>query len=287
MAFGPDFRGHVLDFGTWPGQGRRYFTRRDASPTYDDIHPGMAKDSSVREAVRETAALVFGTAWRKADGTVVPVEWMMADSGWGEHTAAVYEGAADFRAEEAARIGCKAPDVPFLPSKGRGVKAGNKPISEYCKPPGGRIGEEWIIEPVSGRAGKTRLMTYDTNYWKSFVRERIATPTGRRAGFSLFGSDIERTRLFAEHLSAESSVATAGRGRRLEEWTCLPNRENDWLDCVVGCYVGASRTGCALAAAENPATAAAARAAAGPAPKKEQPVTQMRSGGVRVVRFGA
>lgn len=286
MAFGPDFRGHVVDYGTWPGQARRYFTRRDAAPTYDDIHPGMAKDPSVREAVRETAALVFGTAWRKADGTAVPVEWMMVDSGWGEHTAAVYEGAADFRAEEAARLGGKPSDVPFLPSKGKGVKAGNKPISEYRKPPGGRIGEEWIVENVSGRAGKTRLVTYDTNYWKSFVRERIATPKGRRAGFSLFGSDIERARLFAEHLSAESSVATTGRGRRLEEWTCLPGRENDWFDCIVGCYVGASRTGCALAAPEDPATAAAARAATGRTEERPSAAKQTRPAGVRVVRFG-
>ena len=289
MAFGPDFRGHVVDYGTWPGQARRYFTRRDAAPTYDDIHPGMAKDPSVREAVREVAALVFGTAWRKADGTAVPVEWMMADSGWGEHTAAVYEGAADFRAEEAARLGGKAADVPFWPSKGKGVKAGNKPISEYSRPVGVKKEDhrdEWMFHPVNGRSGRTRLMEFDANYWKSFVRERIATPKGRRSAFSLFGSDVERARLFAEHMSAESSVATSGRGRRLEEWTCLPGRENDWFDCIVGCYVGASKSKCALDAVENPATEAAARAATGRAEERPSAAQQTRPGGVKVVRFG-
>ena len=53
--------------------------------------------------------------------------------------------------------------------------------------------------------------------------------------------------LLAEHLVAEYCVPTEGRGRKVDEWKIrLGGSENHWLDCLVGCCVGASVQGVSL-----------------------------------------
>lgn len=63
---------------------------------------------------------------------------------------------------------------------------------------------------------------------------------------SFYGKDTERHRGLSEHLTAEHSVKTEGRGRTVYEWKLGPARDNHWLDCVVGCAVAASMQGSVL-----------------------------------------
>lgn len=90
-------------------------------------------------------------------------------------------------------------------------------------------------------------MLFDTNYWKSFVQARLKVAIGDRGCLSLFGDRPETHRLFSEHLTAEYRVKTEGRGRTVDEWKIRPERsDNHWLDCLVGCTVGASMLGVSL-----------------------------------------
>ena len=52
--------------------------------------------------------------------------------------------------------------------------------------------------------------------------------------------------MFAEHLTSETSVPTSGRGRKVDVWKMIPNRENHFLDGIVGCLVLASVDGCKI-----------------------------------------
>jgi hypothetical protein len=74
----------------------------------------------------------------------------------------------------------------------------------------------------------------DTNYWKSFVHERLATAMGDPGCLSIFG------RKAVEH----HRVRTEGRGRTVDEWKLPVHKpDNHWLDCVVGCAAAASMQG--------------------------------------------
>jgi len=127
---------------------------------------------------------------------------------------------------------------------------------------------------VRGRRS-LRHVEVDTNWWKTFVHERLATAMGDRGCLSLWGRRPERHRLFAEHLTAEYRVRTEGRGRTVDEWKLPPPKpdnpacdpavageqtgrepggrvpkgcdaggaHNHWLDCIVGCGVAASMQG--------------------------------------------
>jgi len=61
---------------------------------------------------------------------------------------------------------------------------------------------------------------------------------------SLFGHDAKAHRLLADHLTAEYRVRTSAQNRIVDEWKLRVTRpDNHWLDCLVGCAVGASIQG--------------------------------------------
>jgi len=64
---------------------------------------------------------------------------------------------------------------------------------------------------------------------------------------SLYGSNQDEHRLFADHCTAEVAVRTVGHGRTVDEWRTKPDRpDNHWWDCIVGCAAAASLLGVAL-----------------------------------------
>ena len=114
------------------------------------------------------------------------------------------------------------------------------------------VGLNWRIPGVMGKRA-VRHALFDTNFWKSFVLARLAVAIADKGSLSLFGQKPEPHRLFAEHLVAEYRVRTEGRGRTVDEWKPRPNQpDNHWLDCLVGCAVGASMLGCSLLGLEPP-----------------------------------
>ncbi|MBP5232117.1 MAG: hypothetical protein J6333_01785, partial [Planctomycetes bacterium] len=150
---------------------------------------------------------------------------------------------------------------------------------EYKREAGLKIGFNWHLK-ANPRKRAVRYMLIDTNFWKSFFRERLFTAMGDPGCLSLWGEDEEQSRLIAEHLSSEVSEPTAGRGRRVDVWTALPGRENHWLDCVVGDMAGASMLGCALSAGDLAAKIInnSRRATASQAPAKPSNWTVRRFG---------
>jgi phage terminase large subunit GpA-like protein len=191
--------------------------------------------------------------YRRSDGVDLRLERIAMDSGWGETSRVVYRVSKE----------CKT-TAELLPSKGRGITAAQRPMTEYKREPGQKLGDNWrLFRPRMGRLS-IRLLEYDTNHWKSFVRTRLFTGMGDRGGLCIFGNDAEETRLLAEHLSSETATPTEGNGRKVDIWKLIPNRENHWLDCVVGCHVLASMAGCSLDATGGFDGGAAA------APRKKQ-----------------
>ncbi len=70
---------------------------------------------------------------------------------------------------------------------------------------------------------------------------------GDRGCLSIFGSQAETHRMFAEQVTAEYFVKTEGRGRTVDEWKPRPEQpDNHWLDCLVGTAVTASMQGALL-----------------------------------------
>jgi len=188
----------------------------------------------VQAGLEKLASDLLARPWERTDGAALHVERLLIDSGY---LPAVCNAVA-------VKLG---PAVML--SKGMGLKAGNKPMAAYQRRPGERHGHHWYIPNVS-RSNEFRHVAIDTNYWKTFVHARLATAAGDKGCLTLFGRKPEEHRLFAEHVAgAETWTLTEGRGRVVHEWRLKPSKpDNHWLDCLVGCAVGASVCGVRMGA---------------------------------------
>jgi hypothetical protein len=235
-AWSHDFTGHVLDYGTWPDQKRPYFTLRDLRTTLQSATKAAGIEAAIFAGLKALTENLLLRRWRCDDGSQLTVERLLIDANWGKSTDIVYNFCR--QSAHAAIV---------TPSHGRYVGASSIPFNEQKRKRGDRTGHYWRIPGVIGKHA-VRHALYDSNYWKSFVHSRLAVLRGDPSCLSLFGRDSERHRLLAEHLTAEYCIRTEGRGRQVDEWRLRPDGfDNHWFDGLVGCAVGASMQGVALA----------------------------------------
>lgn len=235
-AWAEDFTGYVIDYGTYPDQKRSLFSLRDAKKTMGDLMPVAGVEGAVQAGLEQLASTLTSTAWPQGEGSI-RIERLLIDSGY-------LPGVV-------ANVCHKIPGAGIgMPSKGVGIKAGNKPMATYRRRPGERHGHHWYVPNVS-KTSEFRHVQIDTNYWKSFVHARLAVAPGDRGALTLFGDVNSKGaghRLFADHIAgSESWTRTQGHGRIVQEWSVRPSKpDNHWFDCLVGCAVAASMGGVKL-----------------------------------------
>ena len=234
-AWDDDFTGYVIDYGTWPDQRRRYFALSDANPTLQQKFPHAGLEGCLYGGLKTLTEDYLSREFTRDDGAAMKIERCLIDANWGQSTEVVYQFCREARFANV-----------ILPSHGKYIGASSKPMSEYKKAVGDRVGHNWRMPNIRGKRA-VRHVIFDTNYWKSFIASRLLTAMGDRGCLSLWGRETERHILFAEHLTAEYRVKTEGRGRRVDEWKMRPEaHDNHWFDGLVGCAVAASMSGCVL-----------------------------------------
>ena len=239
-AWDDDFTGYLIDYGTWPDQRRRYFSLADANPTLQAKFPHTGLEGCLYGGLKALTEDYLAREFTRDDGAAMRIERCLIDANWGQSTEVVYQFC---REAQFANV--------ILPSHGKYIGASSKPMSEFKKSVGDRVGHNWRMPNIRGKR-VVRHVIYDTNYWKTFVASRLLTSMGDRGCLSLWGREAERHMLFAEHVTAEYRVKTEGRGRRVDEWKMRPEaHDNHWLDGLVGCAVAASMSGCVLAGTDK------------------------------------
>ena len=235
IAWAEDFTGAVIDYGSWPDQHRHEYSLADANPSIQTLFPKAGFEGALYAALSALTDECLGREWEREDGAVLKIERALVDANWGQSTDVVYQFC-----RQSSHAGV------ILPSHGRYVGASSKPMTEYRKQQGDRIGFNWMIPNVAGKRA-IRHVIYDTNYWKSFIHARLAVPVGDKGALTLYGRIPGAHQLFAEHLTAEYRVKTQGRGRTVDEWKLKPqSHDNHFLDCVAGCAVCGSMLGASL-----------------------------------------
>jgi len=235
VAWSDNFTGAVLDYGAWPEQHSRLFSLANANPTIQMKFPNAGLEGGIYAALEALLGDLLGREWEREDGAMLKIERAMIDANWGASTDIVYQFC---RQSPWSGILC--------PSHGRYVGASSKPMTDYRKQPGDKLGFNWMMPNVAGKRA-IRHVIFDSNFWKSFVHARLAVVLGDKGCLSLYGRHPQLHQLLAEHLTAEYRVKTVGRGRTVDEWKIRPNRsDNHWLDCLAGCAVCGSMLGATL-----------------------------------------
>ncbi|RLS53628.1 MAG: hypothetical protein DWH91_14005 [Planctomycetota bacterium] len=239
-AWAEEFSGTVLEYGAWPDPQRSYFSLRDVTKTLASVTPGTGLEGAIYAGLQALTERQLAREWHREDGASLRIERCLIDANWGTSTDVVYQFCR--QSPHAALL---------LPSHGRFVGASSLPFADYKRRPGDRVGLNWRIPGVMGKRA-VRHVSFDTNFWKSFVFARLAVAMADKGSLALFGQKPEPHRLFAEHLTAEYRVRTEGRGRTVDEWKPRPGQpDNHWLDGIVGCAVAASILGVSLLADDS------------------------------------
>jgi len=242
-AWGDDFIGAVVDYGTEPEQRSAYFTLREIRRTLATAAPRAGLEGAIYAGLERRMQALLGREWRREDGAQLRIDRCLVDANWGSSTDVVYQFCRQSR--YAGLV---------LPAHGRYVGASSIPFSEYKRKRGDRVGLNWRIPLLTGKRA-VRHVLFDANYWKTFCRARLAVPLGDPGCLSLFGRQPEQHQLLAEHLVSEYCVKPTGRGRTVDEWKLRQDgTDNHWWDCLVGAAVAASVLGVTLFGTDAPPT---------------------------------
>ena len=225
-----DFSGRVIDYGAYPEQPMRgYWSLQDVRLTLRKDTGSASIEGGITEGLGKLATKIIGREWMREDGAALRIRQCLVDSRFKKK--AVFAWAR--RTPYAATV---------MPAMGIGLGPTNKPIEEYRRRRGEKIGENWQI--TRSGSDRTQYVLIDTNSWKTFTHERLIIAPSDPGALTLFGDEPMLHAMYADHLVAESCTQTEGRGRIVNVWRIKPGRpDNHWLDCTVGCAVAASMLG--------------------------------------------
>lgn len=256
-----DFRGAVVDYGTYPQQPVSRFTASDPNPSLSTL-PGNKErplEARVYGGLEAIARTVLARDWPR-EGGGPPLRVTRAGVDTGHLSDTVHQWC---RQTAAAAV--------VMPTKGVFIGATKTPVSEWKKAKGDLSGPGWRIKAAGSPLGRPCLV--DTNHWKSFLAERVRSDMGAPGSFTLFGTSPAAHATFCDHLAAEYPVRATADGRTVDEWQLRPGRpDNHWFDCAVYAAAAASREGCRWSAA-----AAAGEPDHRPAPAKPISLKDLRA----------
>ena len=227
-------RGYVVDYGFYPDQKTRSFKFRKPRFTLAAAaSPGSDEAAAIYEGLEHLADIILDREYLSESGVSHSVSLLGIDSGYESNT--IYRFCRESR--HRARL---------VPTKGRGVRARDRPISEWRTQVGSRKGEECVLQ--SPAKGRIRLLTFDSNHYKNLVTQALLSPTSNIFNLSLYKveSPVEHHGIYGRHCSSEIPVRVSTDERTAFEYTLPPSRpDNHLFDCQCGSMALASLLGVA------------------------------------------
>ena len=230
VSFQKDFTSSIVEMGTYPDQAKSQFYKSDLRFTLEQQLPGASWEEAFVHAHNELDKYLL-RPWFAQDGTVREIDLLLKDWSDGDHKPRIESQV--LASSQRSRI---------KPSKGVTAKPGRQPVHAWGDPKKDRQdGRHWLE-----RREQPPHVLFNANEFKSLALRRLQTVIGAPSCALLPGDDPNRLQLLAEHLTAEKPIRIVFDGTPGVIWEAIPNRDNDWWDCFVGCHVAASLLGCAL-----------------------------------------
>lgn len=231
----------VITIGVDTGKRMLHWTAVATGPSGSRVvEYGRQPVDSNRLGVKQglVAALIelaryFAHGWKTADGKTLRPSQVWIDSGYHEHTDAVYEFCAQINRQMSLPLGSEI----YRPSKGYGE--GQRNTRRYIAPDGKRdgilyLGTEFHIARVK-RNGRplpgVMLVHVNSDHWKSELHQRLMMPATEPLAVTLYQTaSFSEHSEFSRHLTAEKQIEKfiEGRGETIV-WDRV-DRNNHWLD---------------------------------------------------------
>jgi len=227
-AFDSDGTGFVLDYGTYPEQKRRFFSKSDGGLETLRRRFGGTPDYALSQGLETLFLMLDERTYSDESGKERKIDRILVDA---KYKPEIVESAI-----ERSRV------TRIIPARGHAVRATGRPMAEWQKKPGRRFGFHYLEEKVENR--KFRSFLSDTNFWKTRVHEKLALLPTEKGSLTFWGNDKERHRMIAEHCSAEKCQLVSSGTHEVNQWTEKPTRpDNHLFDCLVGSLLAAETLG--------------------------------------------
>ena len=252
LATEANFTCYVVEYGAFPRQSRPYYDLDTAWPTMTDyvcsdaIRPelrGQGIEPIIGAGLDLFLAELTAREWLKQDGTRIGLTQVLVDYG--------YLG-PDVVAPAIQRLRQKSGTLlPVMPSKGQ-AESVTRAFLRFDRKRGDISGQFWGAKAPG--VGELRLILIETNYWKSFLHQRLKAGLGSVGCCSLYHAAPSDHAMLADHLTSERPAFIVDKTGQREkiQWSEPPMAKNHLFDCLVGCCVGAAMRGAVLAGSEPP-----------------------------------
>ena len=231
-AIDPHFTVSIIDYGTLPEQNRSYFEKGDT---------GL---NTLQETFSGTANEAILSGLEMLSSFLLNQEYFEDNAQAGHKIDAVFiDGRFKPEVVDSAIEAVKSPIIHAC--RGVGIRATSTPMAQWPQRNARHFGYHWLEEKTPG--SKLRSVMADTNFWKSRVHESFGLYPGERGSLTLWGSDKNSHRMFADHMGAETVKLVTSNGNSVFEWFVKPVQfDNHYFDCCVGCLVAGSALGIRL-----------------------------------------
>ncbi|MEM7317067.1 MAG: terminase gpA endonuclease subunit, partial [Planctomycetota bacterium] len=223
IAWLPNTRGHILDYGTWPEQPTRYFSKTAIPITLQEKYGSMTVEDLVRIGLSELLDDLMQREWGDVG---LEIERCGIDVGYAK------------LANDVREI-CR--DSPYKsrlhPAKGRGERPDAKNWQKLGKSKRRRGINCALVNPET-RGGCLELRH---NTWpnKTEVAERLTIPASSQKAITLYDTPSEHHVMLGEHCAEveEPVLNTLSDGTEFISWKSPGGVvDNDYWDCINGCY---------------------------------------------------
>lgn len=233
-AHAMDSTSWVLQYGTWPGQPRAYFTLADIKLTLDSLYPKLPTlQTRLKAAIKDLAATLFEKEWPREDGHVLKLNVAGIDANWETDTVKAAVRSSGFMSR-------------LIPTHGRSFRPPKVALNDLPKKDGDRVGLFWRLRSPREKEA-IRHLVYDIDHWKSHHRDRLLIPQESPGACSLCAGRDHT--MYADHQLSEYSsfVHDVSTQRTVEVWEHRPERpDNHFWDTSVGNSMLGGMLGCQL-----------------------------------------
>ena len=224
VAWSQQGRGFVIDYGACPDQSRSHWSKSSVANTLVGTFGGDL-ESYLRGGLNTLTRAILENDYQSEDGAVHQIAKLAIDCRWGESTTIVRRFVRE--SPHRARI---------VPSMGLFVGANTK---EWQKIKLDRKDKKGVnCKLVTPKESGSKELVYDTNFWKSYIADRLMCDQEATKAIVLFDAPVHVHRMFAEHMAYEDCVSVTGKsGTTVTEWRQTRTGgtvENDYFDCLVG-----------------------------------------------------
>jgi hypothetical protein len=215
------FDSFVIDYGTFPSQKRKMYTKSSLIHTLTARYKEQDEETRLYKGIKEFLELQLKKVFKRdGDGASIEFKAIGVDARWnGKVVRKVIRDIGDSR---------------VFAYMGQGIGHNKAPMSAWKEHAGDKKGVHWFLKKANNGV---RDLVSDVNFWKSFTKNHMLIPFGQEASITLFSVDHPtHHNLIANHLKSERGkvLTDDSSGRRVEVWEAIPGEDNDLLDTTVG-----------------------------------------------------